>query len=307
MMQHGFGYKRRFGFNFMNVIEKKSPVLNLAFYRFCRLPEDLVLLRKQVKERILQAQVRGTILLSPEGINGFIAGPEIPLRAFYRELLDLCGIEELVAKESWSDEIPFARPLVKIKKEIIALGMDAVRPDEHTGPRLMAAELREWLDQGRPVTLIDTRNDYEFRMGSFEGAVNLDLQTFRQFPERLKGWMEQNPSLLDRPVVMFCTGGIRCEKATAVGELLGIKQSFQLEGGILKYFEEVGGAHWRGGCFVFDERVQLNPDLTVGVGEICYACRAPLGAEELSSPQYVVEVSCPYCFERNAKIPAASC
>lgn len=281
------------------VVSASSPILNFSFYRFCQLPGDLVALRKQVKDRLAQTQIRGTILLSPEGLNGFLAGPESEMRPFYSDLMEFCGLSDLAPKESWSTEIPFARALVKIKKEIISLGVDAVRPSVHSGPRLMPEELKKWIDEGRPFTLIDTRNDYEMKFGTFENAVNLDLQTFRQFPDRLKAWADAHPELRDQPVVMFCTGGIRCEKATVVGEMVGIRESFQLEGGILKYFETVGGAHWRGGCFVFDERVQLNPDLTPGEGEICYACRTPLMPMDLRSPQYVVEKSCPYCFERN--------
>jgi predicted sulfurtransferase len=181
---------------------------------------------------------------------------------------------------------------VRLKNEIISMGMEDVKPSEFTGEVIEPTEFKQWLDEGKAVTVLDTRNDYEIRLGTFSKALELDLSSFRAFPAAVE---ELPEDLKDTPVVMFCTGGIRCEKASVVMLEAGFKDVRQLKGGILGYFEEVGGAHWEGDCFVFDHRVALTPELKESDAVQCFACREPLTVEEQQSPSYVVEVSCPYC------------
>ena len=260
-------------------VQNSAPFLNVSFYRFLDISDqERPIWRASLKERALKHGLKGTILLAPEGINGFLSGAPDELRAFLEELRSSYpGLEGLDAKESFSSDQPFRRMLVKLKKEIITMGVPMIRPKEHTGPRVEPETLKEWLDSGEEVVLVDTRNDYEYKLGSFKDAKLLDLKSFRQFPERLK---EHASEWKNKRVVMFCTGGIRCEKATALAEDYGFKNVWQLEGGILRYFEKVGGAHWNGECFVFDHRVALDPELKETSTAQCFECRAVLTQEE---------------------------
>lgn len=224
------------------------PIVNIAAYKFVPL-DDLEPRRERLKSLCDEIELRGTILLSPEGINCFLAGTRASIDALLSELRSEDCFADLEVKESYSDRQPFNRMLVRLKNEIIAFGIEEALPLKRTSPKLTPAELKQWLDEGRPVTLLDTRNDYEVKLGTFENAVDLDLDHFRNFPQAV----EQLPAdSKDAPIVMFCTGGIRCEKAGPFMEQMGYQNVFQLEGGILKYFEEIGGAHWNGECFVFD-------------------------------------------------------
>jgi len=227
-----------------------SSIVNHSAYRFTPL-ENLPALRERLRTVGLEARLKGTILLSPEGINLFVAGARAGVEHLWAELRALPGLADLEPKESLSAAQPFRRLLVKIKKEIIAFGVSEVDPARRPAPRLAAKTLKQWLDEGRPVVLLDTRNDYEVAAGTFRGAVPIGIGHFRHFPSATKRLPEV---LKDQPVVTFCTGGIRCEKAAPYLQQAGFKQVFQLDGGILKYFEECGGAHYEGTCFVFDER-----------------------------------------------------
>ncbi len=182
--------------------------------------------------------------------------------------------------------------LVKIKKEIIAFGVAGIDPANHPTPKLPARTLKQWLDEGRPVTLLDTRNDYEVRMGTFRGAVAARVRHFREFPGAVP---RLRTELKEQPIVMFCTGGIRCEKAGPFMERAGFKNVHQLDGGILKYFEECGGAHYDGECFVFDRRVGVDPELRETKSVLCFHCQSPLTESEQSNPRYVPDISCPHC------------
>jgi predicted sulfurtransferase len=257
-------------------------ILNVAFYRFAKL-ENLAKTRETLLAEAEALELKGTILLSPEGLNGFLAGKEASIESFLARLQKIPGLEDLIVKRSWTEQIPFEFLLIKLKKEIIAFGVDGVEPEKFTAPRLEPQELKRWLDEGRPVKLVDTRNGYEMALGAFKGALDLKLSTFREFPEKWRIAAQScDPGT---PVVMYCTGGIRCEKATA----LAVQQGFpgpvyQLEGGILRYFEECGGAHYQGGCFVFDDRVSLDPNLKAPEGMIqCRKCRAPWVAASASN------------------------
>jgi RluA family pseudouridine synthase len=264
---------------------------NISAYKFTPLT-DLKSLRERLHALCKRMHLKGTILLSTEGINLFVAGPSDAVESLVTELRTLRGLEDLSPKHSPSDHQPFTRMLVRIKKEIIAFGVEGINPALRTSPKLKARELKQWLDEGRPVTLLDTRNDYEIKLGTFKGAVAAGISHFRDFPEavqRLPDAMKQ------APVVMFCTGGIRCEKAGPLMEREGFQQVFQLEGGILKYFEECGGAHYDGDCFVFDQRVGVDPALQEAESKLCFACLSPLTTEEQEDARYVSGVSCPYC------------
>ena len=236
-----------------------ETVTNISTYLFAELT-GLKELREELIADCKEGELKGTILLSSEGINMFVAGADEPIQRLLDKLRAIPGLEKLTPKISYSEAQPFNRMLVRIKKEIISFGVEAVRPASYTSAKLPAKELKKWLDEGRPVTLLDTRNDYEVKLGTFKNAIIPHIDTFRQFPAAVRELPEE---LKDQPVVMFCTGGIRCEKASAHLLARGFAEVYHLKGGILKYLEEVPEAQsrWRGECFVFDERVALGHGL----------------------------------------------
>lgn len=268
-----------------------EPCVNIAAYKFVtldRLPER----RQQLKKLCNDLGLRGTILLSGEGINMFLAGKEEAVESFLACLRQDPAFVDLQAKLSYSDSQPFHRMLVKLKREIISFGQQGIEPAKHTSKRVTAEELRKWLSEGQDLLLLDTRNDYEVELGTFKGAVDLGITHFREFPEKVK---ELIPQHQDRKVIAFCTGGIRCEKAAPYLEKIGFNDVYQLDGGILKYFELCGKEHYEGGCFVFDQRIALDPELAPTGNVQCFACQAVLSQEDLESPYYVYEKSCPHC------------
>ena len=232
-------------------------IINVSAYKFVPLA-DPPELRKPVLAAALGHALKGTILLGPEGINLFVAGTRAAVDAFLPELRAIVGLTELATKESISATPPFGRMQVKVKREIIAFGVEGVDPARRPSPKLSAHALKQWLDEGRRVTLIDTRNEYEIDAGTFRGAVRMGIRRFRDFPAAVRRLPVE---LKQQPVVMFCTGGIRCEKAGPFMEQAGFREVYQLDGGILKYFEECGGAHYEGTCFVFDERAGVDSAL----------------------------------------------
>lgn len=234
-----------------------ADIVNLSAYRFAPL-QELPALQHWLRALCSEEQLKGTILLSPEGINLFVAGPRSGLDRLLAEIHAVPGLEGLTPKESLSPAQPFRRMFVKIKREIIAFGVEGIDPARRPAPRLSAQELKRWLDEGRAVTLLDTRNDYEVAAGTFRGAHAIGIRHFRNFPQATA---QLPPEMKDQPVVTFCTGGIRCEKAAPYLVQAGFRDVYQLDGGILKYFEECGPAHFEGRCFVFDERVQLDGEL----------------------------------------------
>jgi predicted sulfurtransferase len=234
-----------------------EPILNIAAYKFVAL-DALAELRAQLRELCRSLDLRGTILLAPEGINLFLAGSGASIEAFLRQLRARTQFGDLAVKRSFSDTQPFGKLLVKLKKEIISLGRPDIDPVGHPAPRLSAAELKRWLDEGRDVILFDTRNTFEVEHGTFRGARHIGLGNFRSFGQRVH---EIDPAFRDKPVVTFCTGGIRCEKAAPLLIREGFREVYQLDGGILKYFEECGSSHFDGSCYVFDERVALDAAL----------------------------------------------
>ena len=240
-----------------------APILNVAAYRFVPL-DDLAALRERLLARALADGLKGTILLAEEGINLYLAGPEPALRGFMDSLQSDRRFAGLPVKESFSAELPFRRMLVKVKREIIRMNLPAIRPVAGRAPAVDAATLARWVaagrcDDGRELVLLDTRNGFEVDAGAFEGAVDWRLAKFSDFPAALEA---HKASFAGKTVVSYCTGGIRCEKAALVMQQAGVEHVHQLDGGILKYFEQTAGAPgWRGGCFVFDERVALDPAL----------------------------------------------
>jgi UPF0176 protein len=270
-----------------------SAVTNISTYRFAELT-GLKDLREELITGCKAWELKGTILLSTEGINMFVAGAAESIDLLLEKLRKVSGLEGLEPKVSISDKQPFNRMLVRIKREIISFGMESIRPANYTSPKLPAAELKRWLDEGRPVTLLDTRNDYEVKLGTFKGALIPNINTFREFPAAVRKLPDE---LKNQPVVMFCTGGIRCEKAGPFMEQEGFNNIYQLEGGILKYFEECGGDHYDGECFVFDQRVGVDPGLRETDHAICFVCQAPLDAADQEDPRHVEGVSCPHCFK----------
>lgn len=241
-----------------------NTTLNISAYKFVPLP-DAAALREVLLARALDLQLKGTILLAEEGINLFLAGPGDAVRGFVTQLHTDPRFADISPKESWSDHQPFKKMLVKIKREIIRMDHPAIRPANGRAPAVSPATVKRWLDaghddEGRPVVTLDTRNDFEVDAGTFEGAIDWRIQKFTQFPQAL---LDHKTDLQDKTVVSFCTGGIRCEKAAIFMREAGLEHVYQLEGGILKYFEETGGAHYQGGCFVFDERRAVGADLSV--------------------------------------------
>jgi UPF0176 protein len=274
-----------------------ADVINISVYKFTPLA-DLLPLRDRLRHLTAEAGLRGTILLSPEGINLFVAGLRASVDTLLVALRAVTGLEDLNPKESTSDEQPFNRMLVKIKKEIIAFGVEGIDPARRPTAKLAPRILKQWLDEGRPVTLLDTRNDYEIRMGTFRAALPAHIDHFREFPGAVRKLPE---ALKHQPIVMFCTGGIRCEKAGPFMEKSGFTNVHQLDGGILKYFEECGGAHYQGECFVFDRRVGVDPELRKTNSVLCYNCQLPLTEEEQRHPHYIPDVSCPQCHGKKIK------
>lgn len=229
-------------------------ILNIAGYKFITL-ENLPELRIVLLNKCKELSLKGTILLSPEGINISLAGELANISAFKTYLWADSNFNDITFRESYSTMPPFKRLKVKLKKEIITLRRPEICPEIERAPAISPQQFKQWLDEGRKLTILDTRNTYEVEFGTFEGATKLNIEDFCEFPKAVENLDA------DKPVVMFCTGGVRCEKAGIHLLNKGFSEVYQLDGGILNYFALMGGAHYDGACFVFDERVALKPDL----------------------------------------------
>ena len=271
-----------------------GKIVNIAGYRFVDLP-DRDELRQPFRDICSKLNLKGTILLSHEGINFFLAGSRESIDSYIDYIEQDSRFKDITLKQSFTDYQPFNRMNVRLKKEIISIGLNHIKPAEFTGEEITPVDFKQLLDDGKEVLVLDTRNDYECRIGTFENAMELDIKSFRDFPRAVS---EISDEYKDTPVVMFCTGGIRCEKASVVMMDAGFSNVKQLKGGILGYFEEVGGAHWDGDCFVFDQRVAVNPELKETEVAQCFACRNPLSIEDQKSEHYEIGISCPYCIGR---------
>lgn len=240
-----------------------NQILNISCYKFVALP-DAQDLRQPCLDNALTRQLKGTILIAEEGINFFLAGSAEDVRGFVDWLRTDARLADLTPKESWSDTQPFRKMLVKVKNEIIRMNHPSIRPAEGRAPAVTPETAKRWLDQGhddegRPVVTLDTRNQFEVDAGTFKNTINWGITKFTEFPDAVQAHLNE---LQDKTVISFCTGGIRCEKAAIYMRNAGLPHVYQLEGGILKYFEEVGNDHYDGGCFVFDERRAVGADLS---------------------------------------------
>lgn len=250
-------------------------ILNVAFYHFKNI-EDPRALKDRLERALADSSIRGTLILAPEGINGVWAGEEAAVRAALH-LLQENGFLDLKWKESFSDSIPFAKLSFKLKPEIVTFRVPELSPPPATAGRIRPKELAEWYDQGRDFVVLDTRNEYEVKLGKFEGAHSLAVDHFVDLAEAAKQMPDE---WRNKPVVTYCTGGIRCEKAAPYLSALGFSEVYQLDGGILGYFEAVGGKHWEGECFVFDQRVALDPELRATGARLCPHCQGPIPKNE---------------------------
>ncbi len=263
-----------------------------ALYKFVEL-QDYKEMQKSLLDLCLQHGIRGTLLLAQEGINGTVAGSRSAIDIFKAGLLSDRRFEHLEYKESFSANQPFLRMKVRLKKEIVTIGLPEVSPIKQVGTYINPEDWNQIISDP-DVILIDTRNDYEVSIGAFRGAINPQTQNFREFP----AWVEEN--LADqkkRKVAMYCTGGIRCEKASSYMLSAGFDEVYHLKGGILKYLENIpeNQSLWEGECFVFDNRVAVKQGLEVGNYDQCYGCRQPLSDQDKKSPHYVEGVACSYC------------
>ena len=272
----------------------KNSVVNIAGYKFEPLvdPIDLVSLYQQKCDEL---ELKGTMLISKNGINFSLAGTQKATDTIIAFLEEDNRFLNIPLKVTYSNTQPFRRMKVRFKKEIISLGRMDINPRELTGERISPQDLKNLLDNKEDVLVLDTRNEYETRVGKFENAIDLNLDTFRDFPKAIESLPEEYK---DKQIVMYCTGGIRCEKASAVMMKAGFVDVKQLEGGVLDYFKKTGGAYWEGDCFVFDERVALDTELNETDYIYCYICREPLSAEEKSSPDFKINEYCPYCIDK---------
>lgn len=274
---------------------------NIAAYKFITF-DDTEAKRPVFQELCHRLGLKGTILLTPEGINLFLSGPHQEIAEFLNWLRSDERFADIEVKYSYSREVAFKRMLVKLKKEIITMRMPLIKPELGRAPSIDAHTLKRWLDQGhddqgREVVMMETRNAFEVDVGTFDNTLDYRINKFTEFPAVAEAHRDE---LQDKTVVTFCTGGIRCEKAAIHMKNIGYEHIYQLDGGILKYFEEVGGAHYQGDCFVFDYRTALNPKLEPTETTQCFACRAVVTPREQLSPWYVVGKSCPHCADKTA-------
>ncbi|MFC3285708.1 oxygen-dependent tRNA uridine(34) hydroxylase TrhO [Litchfieldella rifensis] len=278
----------------MTSFDDSPRIVVAALYKFVTL-DDFEALREPLRQTMLANDVKGTLLLAEEGINGTVAGSREGIDALLAWLQADPRLTDIDHKESYCDVPPFYRTKVKLKKEIVSLGVAGVDPNRRVGTYV---EPRDWNDlvADPEVLVIDTRNDYEVAIGTFEGAIDPKTKSFREFPEYVKAHYDP---VRHKKVAMFCTGGIRCEKASSfmLGE--GFEEVYHLKGGVLRYLEEVPekASLWRGECFVFDNRVTVRHDLSEGEYEQCHACRMPISTEDQRSSRYEPGVSCPHCWD----------
>ena len=288
--------------NLQNYLNTNNSTLDKyiisTFYKFLVL-ENYKELKIKFDKSLSKTNIKGTILLANEGVNGTIAGSESDLKKFFLYIDKFSQFKDITPKFSSSNKNPFLRMKVRLKKEIVTIGIPDVSPSNLVGKYLNVEEWNEFLNESNSM-IIDTRNNYEVSIGTFKNSINPKIKSFRDFPK----WVQKN--LIDKKVSkeskigMFCTGGIRCEKSTSYLKQLGFENVFHLDGGILKYLENVKSDEneWKGECFVFDYRVSLNNSLEKGEYEMCYACRMPLSKENKKNKYYLKGQSCKYCYDQ---------
>ena len=273
----------------------QQQVVVSALYHFVKL-DDYQAIRKPLYDFMIEHEIRGTLLLASEGMNGTVAGSRVAIDKLHAWLRSDKRLKDIRTKESFDDAMPFYRTRVKLKKEIVTMGVLGIDPNHVVGTYVKPEDWNALISDP-DVVLVDTRNDYEVAIGTFKNAVDPETETFRQFPEYVKQNLDPQKQ---KKVAMFCTGGIRCEKSTAYLKEQGFDEVYHLQGGILKYLETVPEAEsmWQGECFVFDNRVSVNHQLEKGAYDQCHACRLPITEEDKQSEKYQQGVSCPYCFDK---------
>lgn len=274
-----------------------SHIVVCALYKFVSLP-DYQQLRQPLFDVMEKNDVKGTLLLAREGINGTVAGSRGGIDALLKWLKSDPHLAELDYKESYTDVPPFNRTKVKLKKEIVTMGVEGIDPKRVVGTYVSPKDWNKLISNPE-VLLIDTRNGYEYQVGTFKNAINPNTDSFREFPQYIKDHLDPEKH---KKVAMFCTGGIRCEKSTAYLKEQGFDEVYHLKGGILKYLEDVPEQEtlWQGECFVFDERVTVNHHLEKGQYDQCHACRMPITESDKASPEYEIGVSCPHCYDKKS-------
>lgn len=274
---------------------KPGAVVVLALYKFVKFP-DYQALRQPLTDFMQQTGVKGSLLLAAEGINGTVAGSRKAIDGVIDYLNNVPELADFVYKESYTELQPFNRCKVKLKKEIVTMGIEGIDPLKVVGSYVKPADWNALISDP-DVVLVDTRNDYEVEVGTFKGALNPDTESFREFPAYVKDQLDPNKH---KKVAMFCTGGIRCEKSTAYLKEQGFDEVYHLEGGILKYLEEVPAADslWQGECFVFDSRVTVDHQLQQGDYELCHGCRMPLRKADKQRAEFTQGVCCHQCYEQ---------
>ena len=280
---------------------KKFKYKVAAFYNFISIiDQEILLIKEELTNLATNQKIKGTILLASEGVNGTICGTENAIVQFIETLEKLIKVSNINVKYSWSEKQAFRRFKARKKKEIVTIGLKEINPTKSVGKYIKAGEWNEFLEDPNSV-VIDTRNEYEIKIGNFTGALNPQTSSFREFPawvqKHLKPLIEENPSL---KIGMYCTGGIRCEKATSYLIEEGFSDVNHLEGGILKYLEDVSSEKslWNGECFVFDQRVSLDHELLPGSHRMCHACGLPISPEDLKKPTYIKGLQCDACVNK---------
>ncbi len=276
-------------------MDEQFPIKVAALYRFVAFdaPEQL---QPNIQAQCATGGIKGTILLAHEGINGTVAGAPAAIDALISFLRNIPGCDDLDVKYSYAKEMPFYRMKVRLKKEIVTLGVEGIDPKREVGTYVQPEDWNALISDPDTV-LIDTRNDYEVAIGTFEGAVDPRTKSFSEFPEWFRTHRDELATGKTK-FAMFCTGGIRCEKSTAFLKAEGIDEVYHLEGGILRYLEHIPEAQskWQGECFVFDERVSVKHGLALGEMELCHACRRPISQADKASAHFIEGVSCPACY-----------
>ena len=269
-----------------------------ALYKFAKLT-DYKEIQPVLLDVCLSLNIKGTLLLAEEGINGTVAGSREAIDELIKHLKQDPRLADLDHKESHADEMPFYRMKVRLKKEIVTLGVPGVDPNYKVGTYVKPQDWNAIISDPDTI-VIDTRNDYEFGIGTFKGAIDPHTTTFREFPEYVSTHLDPKKN---KKVAMFCTGGIRCEKASSYMMEQGFEEVYHLQGGILKYLEEIPQEEslWEGECFVFDNRVSIKHGLEIGEYDQCHACRHPVSPEDMKNEQYIAGVSCPHCYDKLSK------
>ncbi len=274
---------------------KTDKTVIIALYKFTAFP-DFKDWREPIHNAMVENGIKGTLLIAHEGINGTIAGSQESIETFKAFLQAIPAIGEFTYKTSYSDKMPFYRSKVKLKKEIVTMGVTDIDPLKDAGTYVKPEDWNDLISDPE-VLLVDTRNEYEYQVGTFKNAINPHTDTFREFPEYVAKNIDKNKH---KKVAMFCTGGIRCEKSTAFLKKQGFEEVYHLQGGVLQYFEDVKteDSLWDGECFVFDNRVTVDQELQPGSYDQCYACRMPITEADKQSEHYVKGESCPHCYDK---------